>query len=268
MKQIEEYTKDELVRLCKEYSVRMTIWWFRFYRMYRMKPEEKDEPIIMRKLDLEQSPRFPNKYYHILDINELEYKIGRLSENYGENYKKIRKLRFECEALRLIDKCLYWFWGGYDSGLPFLRDHYSRIPAEDMMFELHMCDDSRERVGMATELEALEFVWNTLQYLDIDQLGKLLKFTIQGEESRWDADSMSMDPGRRSKVCEIRQIDIETGAVVNTYQTRNELMQELGIKKSHLSQCIKTSKESPNDRDAWKKWVGKDDRKYGFKEAE
>ena len=46
----------------------------------------------------------------------------------------------------------------------------------------------------------------------------------------------------------------------------NELIQKTGIKKSHLSQCIKTSKDRPYDREGWKKWIGKDERKYGFVE--
>ena len=58
-----------------------------------------------------------------------------------------------------------------------------------------------------------------------------------------------------------------TGEVVNTYTTRNELMEKTGIKKSHLAQCIKTAKDNVSDRALWKKWVGEDGKKYGFVES-
>lgn len=265
MKKIEEYTTEELVALYKRLNVYAVTWWFKYFRMYKMKPEEKDEPLIERELDLDESPKAPVRYFHHTKICLIDYRIRRMSENGNDHQRKYLKLSYQREALSIIDHCLYWFWNGYERGIKFYEgyDVYV-IGPEEMLEDLHCNDDVDEEYGRATKLQVYEFVWNTLQYLDIKQLGELLKFAEKGLKCQWNV--ISMNPGRRSRNCEIRQIDIETGNVVQVYQSRNELIQKTGIKKSHLSQCIKTSKDRPYDREGWKKWIGKDERKYGFVE--
>ena len=74
--------------------------------------------------------------------------------------------------------------------------------------------------------------------------------------------------GRKDKVAEIQQIDIESGSVVATYMMRKDIIAKTGIKKSHLAQCIKTAKENPGNRNEWKKWKGSDGKLYGFAESQ
>jgi len=133
---------------------------------------------------------------------------------------------------------------------------------DDMECELHMNDQMDIKQGLATDYQVYEFVWNTLQYLNIEELSRLLKFAETGLENKWTF--ITASAGRKSRNSEIKQIDLETGKVVNTFKTRNELIDKLGIKKSHLSQCIKTSKENPGNTMIWKKWIGEDGKKYGF----
>lgn len=266
MKKLEEYTKEELVALYKRIPVYATTWWFKYYRMYKMKPCEKEEPFILSTLDIEGyiSSADDNSFFNGLAIRNAKSKIEKLRQDNGENLNEIRKLECKVMALEAENECLYWFRGGHERHVQDYEQNLRVSDPEEKIAELHMNDGIDEAYGRATNLQMYEYIWNTLQYLNVKQLDKLLKFADKGIENKWNMDFTN--PGRRSRNCEIRQIDIETGNVVQVYQSRNELIQKTGIKKSHLSQCIKTSKDRPYDREGWKKWIGKDERKYGFVE--
>ena len=282
MKQITEYTTDELIALYKRLSIYATTWWFRYYRMKKMNDGEKDCPII--QYQEENTYLFPSvmwiiafdgtqkssneslPYWH---YNDLDYQIHRLKKDEKKNHKDILRLEYEKAALLNIYQSIWWFGGEYEEYKQYYNDcdwmdERWATPA-DVELSLHSGDDIYIEYGCATNYQMYKFVWETLQYLDIQQLTKLIKFADQGLKKKWE--NISLGAGRKSRVGEIQQIDIETGEVVNTYTTRNELMEKTGIKKSHLAQCIKTAKDNSSDRTQWKKWVGEDGKKYGFVES-
>lgn len=63
----------------------------------------------------------------------------------------------------------------------------------------------------------------------------------------------------------IKMIDVETGEVFERFNTRDAVMETIGIKKSNLSQCLKSSKTNPNAKSTWRKYKF-EDRKYWFVE--
>jgi len=270
MKQIEEYNLDELIALYKRLPIYATTWWFKYYRTYKMKKDEKDKPIISGKLNIKgyySSPR-DVRFFNDLRIDILDYDIEELMKKGSDHSKEIKRLQLEREAHRIMNESLFWFAGCFEQ---YVKDYdntedTSRMcRPEDLEEELHSNDDLNVEFGIATDYQVFEFVWETLQYLDIKQLSKLLKFADNGLAKKWE--NVTFGAGRKSRVGEIQQIEIETGEVVNTYTTRNELMEKTGIKKSHLAQCIKTAKDNSSDRTQWKKWVGEDGKKYGFVES-
>ena len=277
MKKLEEYSQEELIALYKRITVYSVTWWFKYSRMYKMKPEEKEEPFIQSEIDryteFEKEGRcIPRsiRRSNLVHINVIQYKIDKITRTKGTYNRDCQKLVYEESALKTINQCLYWFGGEYErhvevesEGHEYLMDNYYEVRSvEDMECELHMNDQMYVNQGLATDYQEYEFVWNTLQYLNIEELSRLLKFADTGLENKWTF--ITASAGRKSRNGEIKQIDLETGKVVNTFQTRNELIDKLGIKKSHLSQCIKTSKENPGNTMIWKKWIGEDGKKYGF----
>ena len=63
----------------------------------------------------------------------------------------------------------------------------------------------------------------------------------------------------------IKMIDVETGEVFERFNTRDAVMETIGIKKANLSQCLKSSKTNPNAKSTWRKYKF-EDRKYWFVE--
>ena len=277
MKKLEEYCQEELIALYKSINVYSVTWWFKYSRMYKKKPEEKDEPFIQSVIDryteFEKEGRcIPRsiRWANLAHIDNVQCKIDKKKKKKGADNRDCQILIYEKSALNTINQCLYWLGGehdyhveceseGYDYCMDKLDDFRS---VDDMECELHMNDQMYVNQGQATDYQVYEFVWNTLQYLNIEELSRLLKFAETGLENKWTF--ITASAGRKSRNGEIKQIDLETGKVVNTFQTRNELIDKLGIKKSHLSQCIKTSKENPGNTMIWKKWIGEDGKKYGF----
>lgn len=284
MKKIDDYSQEELVALYKRLYVYSVTWWFKYYRLYKLKPERKEEPIIQSVIDRIQSSykeaekgrcaAREARWGNITKISLIEYKKEGVKKSKGTYSREYQKLEYEETALKIINQCLYWFGGEYDRHVELESEGYTNYfmdyigdlrSVEDMECELHINDSSYIRDGQATDHQVYEFVWETLQYLNIEELGKLLKFVEVGIENNWNI--ISTSAGRKSRNCEVNQIDLETGKVVNTFKTRNELIEKLGIKKSHLSQCIKTSNDNPGNSKIWKKWIGEDGKKYGFVEV-
>lgn len=268
MKTIEEYTTEQLIALYKRQSVYATTWWFKHYRMYKMKPEEQGRPFISGEINIPGQISSPGdiRVFNGYAIKNCEYKIDSLQAKDGDNQREILKLRFEKEALTVVNDCIYWFMMFDEHKTSYMEsdEPEKMTDPEEIEAELHINDDYNIEQGVATDYQVYEFVWETLQHLNVTQLSKLIKFAETGVEKKWQA--ITAPVGRKSRNCELKQIDIETGKVVKTYSTRNELIKETGIKKSHLSQCIKTANDNPDNREGWKKWIGEDGRKYGFVE--
>lgn len=277
MKKLEEYSQEELIALYKRITVYSVTWWIKYSRMYKMKPEEKEEPFIQSVIDKytkfeKEGTNIPRsiRRANLTHINTIQYQIDKVTRTKGTNNRDCQKLVYEESALKTINQCLYWFGGEHErhvevesAGNGYLMDNYYEVRSvEEVECELHMNDQMYVNQGQATDYQVYEFVWNTLQYLNIEELSRLLKFAETGLENKWTF--ITASAGRKSRNSEIKQIDLETGKVVNTFKTRNELIDKLGIKKSHLSQCIKTSKENPGNTMIWKKWIGEDGKKYGF----
>ena len=266
MKQIEDYTQEELVALYKRYSLYATTWYFKYYRTYRMK--DNKEALIDRDFKPANSAEWVSYMWHIAEFN-IDFQIDDLQNKKTDNKRELSKLKYSKEGIRIIDKSIYWFGGGHEEYVEkynSAQDSTGWETPEEREEQLHSGDDIHIEYGTATDYQMYQFVWNTLQYLSIPQLGKLLRFADRGIGNNWERVQSLV--GRKSKVCEIQQIDIDSGEVVGVYMTRNELIEKTGIKKSHLSQCIKTSKVNPNNRLAWKKWKREDNRLFGFVEVQ
>ncbi len=279
MKKLEDYSQEELIALYQRISVYAVTWWIKYSRMYKMKPEEKDSPFIQSVIDRyteseKEGTCIPRsiRWANLAHIDFVQCKIDKIERAKGADNTGCQILIYEKSALTTINQCLYWLGGehdyhveceseGYDYCMDKLDDFRS---VDDMECELHMNDQMCVHQGVATDYQVYEFVWNTLQYLNIEELSRLLKFAETGLENKWTF--ITASAGRKSRNSDIKQIDLETGKVVNTFQTRNELIDKLGIKKSHLSQCIKTSNDNPDNTMNWKKWIGNDGKKYGFVE--
>ena len=277
MKKLEEYSQEELIALYKRITVYSVTWWIKYSRMYKMKPEEKEEPFIQSVIDryTEFEPKdrcIPRcvRWANLAHMDYVQCKIDNIEKKKGTDNRDCQILIYEKSALNTINQCLYWLGGEYDyhvdcesEGYNYCMDKLDNFRSvDDMECELHMNDQMYVNQGQATDYQVYEFVWNTLQYLNIEELSRLLKFAETGLENKWTF--ITASAGRKSRNSEIKQIDLETGKVVNTFKTRNELIDKLGIKKSHLSQCIKTSKDNPGNTMNWKKWIGENGKKYGF----
>ncbi len=280
MKPIEEYTTDELVPLYKRFDVYGITSWMRYARRYKWKEEDAGKPFIMKDLNIPgiYSSARDNCYFNNLRIDSIDWEIERLNEQKCTDINQRNKLLFQKAALRAINECLYWFGGIHEEYIKFYelgpdvrvnREEWEKDPLhpapEEVEDSLHLQDGINIEYGLATDYQVYEFVWETLQYLSIEQLSKLLKFADTAMKKNWT--NITTNVGRKRKVCEIKQIDIDTGNEAGIFMTRNEIIEQTGITKSHLSQCIKTSKTNPAERDRWKKWVGKDGKKYGFVES-
>lgn len=282
MRPIEEYTTDELISLYKRYNVYGITSWMRYARRYKWKEQDSGKPFILKDLDI------PGTYSSAGDIrvfngfrmDSISCEIERLDKNDRTDWNKRNKLLYEKETLRVINSCLYWFHGlfeqyvkEYELGPDYSIHKYvtresweeNHPNPQELEDDLHLEDDINIENGLATDYQVYRFVWETLQYLSIEQLSKLLKFANTAMKKNWI--NITTSVGRKRKVCEIRQIDIDTGNEVAKYMTRNDIIEQTGITKSHLSQCIKTSKSNPAERTCWKKWIGKDGKKYGFVES-
>ena len=294
MKQIDEYTLDELVALLKRINVYATIWWFKYFRMYKVKEEDKDKPMIEcvkndlfyfgntyrviafdnSKSDWESNARTEEIAQQLLRHNLIESEIHKLEEDGAEkNLGEIRKLECERFAYLNLHNSIWWCGGlfeeyadkGYEKRIQEWSVDDWKNP-EELEESLHSNDEINIENGVATDIQVYQFVWDTLQYLDVKQLGKLIKFADTGIEKKWQ--NITIGAGRRDKVAEIQQINIETGNVVATYMMRKDIIAKTGITKSHLAQCIKTAKDNPSNRNEWKKWKGEDGILYGFAESE
>ena len=275
MKKLEDYSQEELIALYRRITVYSATWWFKYSRMYKMKPEEKNDPFIQTMIDrcAKSEPEVKNimKLTRFTNYSHIEYLQCMIARSVkGPENRDYQKMVYEEAALTTINQCLYWLGGEYNyhieaesEGYEYWIDKLGDIRSvEEMECELHMNDQTYVNQGQATDYQVYEFVWNTLQYLNIDELSRLLKFAETGIENKWNI--IAVSAGRKSRNCEIKQFDLETEKVVNTFKTRNELIDKLGIKKSHLSQCIKTSNDNPDNTMNWKKWIGNDGKKYGF----
>lgn len=288
MKPIEDYTQEELVALYKRMNVNTTTWWFKHYKMY-----DKYYKKYLQEHNADNAPIILREYYEWKELNpksdivewadymcpilfsessvDNEISLLRFEEenNHVDNSKGIQKLSYKKEAYRICWQCIYWFGGLYDkyvNDYPSSKNKENLISPEEIMENLHMEDDLCVMNGRATDYQVYEFVWETLQWLSVPELSKLLKFAEKGIINKWKI--ITSTAGRKSRKCEIKQIDIETGEVVGTCTTRKELIDKTGISKSHLAQCIKTSKENPGNRNEWKKWKGNNGKLYGFVEVQ
>ena len=63
----------------------------------------------------------------------------------------------------------------------------------------------------------------------------------------------------------IKMIDTETEEVFERFNCRQAVIDTIGIKKSNLSQCLKSSKDNPTAKSSWRKYKF-EDRKYWFVE--
>lgn len=288
MKRIEEYTREELIALYKRMNVYSTTWWFKHYKMYNKYYKEylerskmENAPFILKEFDewkelnpnsnlVEWADEYGQLFYQIR-MSTIDSKIGELrNKDEGDKIdREIKKLSYEREALRIASQCLFWFAGVYDkyvNDFQFFTNREERMSPEEFESDLHLNDSINVNNGLATDIQVYEFVWETLQYLSINQLSKLLSFAEKGVINKWNI--ITTKAGRKSRKCEIKQIDIEIGEVVGTFNTRKELIDEIGISKSHLAQCIKTAKENPGNRNEWKKWKDKNGKLYGFVEVQ
>ena len=71
--------------------------------------------------------------------------------------------------------------------------------------------------------------------------------------------------GRPKEQHLIKMIDTETEEVFERFNTRDAVMETIGIKKSNLSQCLKSSNTNPNAKATWRKYKY-EGRKYWFVE--
>ncbi len=272
MKQIEEYTTEELVALYKKLTMYATTWWMKKTRTYNMTEEEKDKPFYYwftkqfggsiyglteeQKAKLEAGEFLPSSFDGFvigMRIDILENQKERLiTLGRDENWDEIIKLEYELSAMSILKQTDRWI-------------HRNEFVYEDD-FELYEDAPDIDDNGLATDRFVYQFIWDTLQYQDTKHLGKLLKFADNGYRQKWEM--IRSNAGRKDKVAEIQQIDIESGSVVATYMMRKDIIAKTGIKKSHLAQCIKTAKENPGNRNEWKKWKGSDGKLYGFAESQ
>lgn len=288
MKEIKDYTKEELIALYKRMNVYTTTWWYKHYKTYDNhykdyleKHDIDNAPVIL--IDWyrwnELNPKYDYKYwsYHYgvwfsnisnsnveMKIDNINGKIERGTASKSE-IAELTKLKYKLEAGRINSECLWWFGQfetykeKWDNG-EIVHDFVS---PDEHVEELHMNDNANREFGRATDFEVYSFVWNTLQWLTVDELNKLLKFAENGVVNKWQ--SIKSKAGRKSRIVEILQMDFKSGEVVHTYSTRNEVIENTGISKQHLSKCILTAKNS-KDMNSWKKWKDVDGTVYVFYE--
>lgn len=108
---------------------------------------------------------------------------------------------------------------------------------------------------------------DTVHGYDYDQLlnfyGRVDDF-VHNKRHRF---KKSIKKGRLSNKKKIEMINYDTDERYDVFYYRDDIIEQVGIKKSHLSQCIKSVRDNIDDRSKWKKFLYLDDRYY-FKETD
>ena len=111
MKQIEDYSKEEIISLCKRLSIYATAWFFKYYRTYKMKDEEKEEPFIER--EFQGTEGYKKTTYYIFfkkrDRSDVQYQLNRLNKDRADYETKHQRLLYTDEACRMMIETVYWF---------------------------------------------------------------------------------------------------------------------------------------------------------------
>ena len=273
MKRLEDYSNEELKALYKRFGVYAVTMHFSKYA------KDFKRPLIRSFVwtgNYHDNP-FRQRAFCSMQIETNKLKIDRLMESSG-NKDDIMLLIYENEYLNIMRRCLLWFCNGYemddvkgmveyDKDTSFNKvaeftDHAAN--PEESLDTLFMNDEDNFNNGIATDLQMLDFVWDTLQWCSQEDFKKLLSFADKGLVSDWENTEFNKRRYAKKPKPIIRQADVETGDYVAEYATRQECIEKTGIKKSYLCQCLDSARANKYSCATWKKWKGQDGRKYYF----
>lgn len=217
MKNLGDYQISELKKLYKSYTLYIVTEYFKYYKRYK-----KRDKIDFLEINIPGYISKPedNCLFMSMRIKTLEIKIDI------EDYKSEAELQNWKNELLTLKTC--------QDVLLYCTDEINKFSEEkqdELLEELHMNDDYDEENDRATKLEILEFIWNTLQYCDVQQLNKLIeladkKFIIEKTIAH-----------RPAKNKPIRKYDKDNN-LITIYKNRAECIEKENISKATLSKII------------------------------
>lgn len=263
-KKLSEYSDDELKELYKRYDLYCVTEYMKFFLKNKY-PEYNIEGLIFPNFKIGNwassrtdsiYPRWINDWIDTMWMNSVS--ISTVNDLMStDNYYKSNKERNRDDCKRytmtIANECIMLFV------LKEFYDNGTNPDYEDFIDTLYMNDDFDLQNGIATKLQMLDFIWNTLRWCKVKELEKLLKFS--------DNHFIMVRPGRPSKETIIKMIDVESEECIERFKNRNDIINTLGIKKNNLSMCLKSSSEHPKSKSLWRKWKDEDGKKYWFIEV-
>lgn len=225
MKTIEQYTTDELKKLYKSYTLYIVTEYFKYYKRYKNK--EKIDFLEVNIPGYISSPA-DQRVFMGMRVKTLQIKID-VHDYSTEN--ELQNMRNEMLTLKTCQDVLLY--------CASRLEEFDEETQDELLEELHMNDDYDEENDRATKLEILEFIWNTLQYCDVQQLNKLIdladkKFIIEKTIAH-----------RPAKNKPIRKYD-KNNNLITIYKNRAECIEKENISKSTLSNLLSGKRKTNN----------------------
>ena len=214
---LSSYSKEQLIALYKSYTTYyMTEW------IINRKRYHEDKNIEMLDTD---KVSFINKFeLYQLKISNLEYEL----QNEEISDSKKQEINDKINLYQILSDIILFCTDLYAKYLTSGTDEMKEL-VEDREYELHMNDEYDVEIGKATRIEIYHFIYNTLRYLSIKDLNKLLLLADKKFDDRSKVKSLI---GKK-----IFKYDLD-GNLLAVYNSRQECMEDNNIKKSLLSQIL------------------------------
>lgn len=176
-----------------------------------------------------------SRVFNSMRIDNIKRKL--VEQQYkSENEKE--KLRYEMQALNVINNVLFWCTDCFEE----LEENYIKNPdnfkdPEEMYFELHMNDEENIKYSRATDMDIYTFIWETLQWCDVKDLRRLInyadkKFIINAPYR----------PAINKKVYKYNK----NGDLLATFENRADCIKQENIKKQALSHVLSGKRKTLN----------------------
>ena len=241
IKNINEYSNDELKKLYKSYGLYLVTEYFKKIRTYAK--DNNDAPIVFIGL-LDIYTKFNTVKVLPLNISLSNVKYKNMIDIDYNDPEERKKVNNKYTAISICDKTHFWIRDDFHGKVEQILDSYDenneiKSGWVECYEELHINDVQDIEMGRATQYEIYKFIWDTLRFCDTKTLNKLIKLASNHFEIK---PSTAHRPKNNKKIYKYDK----NNNLIATYNNRTECIEQDGIKKSMLSLVLSGKKKTYN----------------------
>ena len=239
IKDIKEYSNDELKNLYKSYGLYLVTEYFRNVRKY--KKEQKNSPIVFVNI-MDIYTDFSKVNVITLNTSTIKMKYDNMLNVTDESKEEYKAIKDTHTAISICDKSMFWCRDNFHDEVEQAVDNYDEnndIEAGRVEWyeELHMNDETDKYMNRATQYEIYKFIWETLRFCDIKTLNVLIKLA--------DKRFIVHKPHRPANNKHIYKYD-KKGNLMGMYENREQCIKQEGITKYALSMILTGKRKTLN----------------------